>query len=85
MRRAISVILAAVLVTTPLKLVLAQAGQQEAVSVQRTAPPDSTPRKLTGKTQTGNLPQALGIMRVCNDSVVCSAGKPSVTPPRAMF
>ena len=48
MRRAISVILAAVLVTTPLELVLAQAVQQEAVSVQQTAPPDSSRHRLIG-------------------------------------
>ncbi len=48
MRRAISVILAAVLVTTPIKLVLAQAAEQEAVSVQQTAPPDSSGHRLIG-------------------------------------
>ena len=48
MRRAISVILAAILVTTPIKLVLAQTAQQEAVSVQQTAPPDSSGHRLIG-------------------------------------
>ena len=48
MRRAIAIVLSAVLVTTPLKLVLAQAHQQEAVSVQQTAPPDSSGHRLIG-------------------------------------
>ena len=48
MRRAISIVLAAILVTTPLKMVLAQAAQQEAVSVQQTVPPDSSGHRLIG-------------------------------------
>ncbi len=46
MRAALSVVLATALVTTPLKLVRAQAAQQEAVSVQQTAPPDSSGHRL---------------------------------------
>ncbi len=42
MRTALTVVLATALVTTPLKLVLAQAAEQEAVGEQQTAPPDST-------------------------------------------
>ncbi len=48
MRAALSLMLATALVTTPLKLVLAQAAQQEAVSVQQTAPPDSSGHRLIG-------------------------------------
>ncbi len=48
MRAALSVVLATALVTTPLKLVLAQAAQQEAVSVQQTAPPNSSGHRLIG-------------------------------------
>ncbi len=46
MKAALSIVLAATLVTTPLKLVLAQAAQQEAVSVQQTVPPDSSGHRL---------------------------------------
>ena len=46
MRAALSIVLAGLLVTTPLKQVLAQADQQEAVSVQRTASPDSSGHRL---------------------------------------
>ncbi len=42
MRAAVSLVLATTLVTTPLKMVLAQAAQQEAVSVQQTAPDSTT-------------------------------------------
>ena len=42
MRAAVSVVLATALVTTPLKLVLAQAAEQEAVSEQQTAPDNTT-------------------------------------------
>ena len=48
MRAALSIVLATALVTTPLKLVLAQAAQQEAVSVQQTVPPDSSGQRLIG-------------------------------------
>ncbi len=48
MRTAISLVLATALVTTPIKMVLAQAAQQEAVSVQRTTPPDSSDHRLIG-------------------------------------
>ena len=40
MRRALSIVLAGLLVMTPLQQVLAQAAQQEAVSVQQAASPD---------------------------------------------
>ena len=46
MKAALSIVLAGLLVTTPLKLALAQAAQQEAVSVQQTAPPDSSGHRL---------------------------------------
>ncbi len=46
MRAALSIVLATALITTPLKLVLAQAAKQEAVSVQQTAPPDSSRHRL---------------------------------------
>ncbi len=42
MRVAVSIVLATTLVTTPLKLVLAQAAEQEAVSEQQTAPDSTT-------------------------------------------
>jgi len=48
MKAALSIVLAGLLVTTPLKLVLAQAAQQEAVSAQQTAPPDSSGHRLIG-------------------------------------
>ena len=48
MRAIVSLVLATALVTTPLKLVLAQAAQQEAVSVQQTALPDSSGHRLIG-------------------------------------
>ena len=48
MRAVVSVVLATALVTTPIKLVLAQAAQQEAVSVQQTVPPDSSGQRLIG-------------------------------------
>ena len=48
MKAAVSIVLAGLLVTTPLKLVLAQAAQQEAVSVQQTVPPDSSGHRLIG-------------------------------------
>ena len=48
MRAIVSVVLATALVTTPLKLVLAQATQQEAVSVQQTVVPDSSGHRLIG-------------------------------------
>ncbi len=48
MKAVLSIILAGLLVTTPLKMVLAQAAQQEAVSVQQTAPPDSSSHQLIG-------------------------------------
>ncbi len=48
MRAALSIVLATALVTTPLKLVLAQAAQQEAVGVQQTVPPDSSGQRLIG-------------------------------------
>ncbi len=48
MRAALSIVLAGLLVTAPLKLVLAQAAQQEAVSVQQTVPPDSSGHRLIG-------------------------------------
>ena len=48
MKAVLSIVLAGLLVTTPLKLVLAQAAQQEAVSVQQTAPPDSSGHRLIG-------------------------------------
>ena len=44
MRRSISVILAAVLVTTPIKVVLAQAGQQESQVTATDIPSVVTPR-----------------------------------------
>ena len=46
MKAALSIVLAATLVTTPLKLVLAQAAEQEAATVQQTAPPDSSGHRL---------------------------------------
>ncbi len=52
MRRAISIILAAVLVTTPIKVVLAQAAQQEsqvtATDIPSVVPPrtDQTPARI---------------------------------------
>ena len=46
MRTIVSVVLATVLVTTPLKLVLAQAAEQEAATVQQT--PDSSSHRLIG-------------------------------------
>ena len=48
MRTAVSVLLATALVTTPIKLVLAQTAQQEAATVQQTAPPDSSGHRLIG-------------------------------------
>ena len=48
MKAALSIVLAGLLVTTPLKLVLAQTAQQEAVSVQQTVPPDSSGQRLIG-------------------------------------
>ncbi len=48
MKAALSIVLAGLLVTTPLKMVLAQAAQQEAVRVQQTAPPDSSGHRLIG-------------------------------------
>ncbi len=48
MKAALSIVLAGLLVTTPIKLVLAQAAQEEAVSVQQTAPPDSSGHRLIG-------------------------------------
>ena len=48
MKTALSIVLAATLVTTPLKLVLAHAAQQESVSVQQDAPPDSSGHRLIG-------------------------------------
>ncbi len=59
MRRAISVILAAILVTTPIKLVLAQTAQQEAVSVQQTVPPDSSGQRLIGVPPVTDSPSRL--------------------------
>ncbi len=47
MKAALSIVLAGLLVTTPLKLVLAQAAQQEAATVQQTAP-DSSGHRLIG-------------------------------------
>ena len=40
MRKALSIVLAGLLVTLPVEQVLAQAEQQEAMSVQQTVPPD---------------------------------------------
>ncbi len=49
MKAALSIVLAGLLVTTPLKLALAQAAQQEAgVSEQQAAPPDSSGQRLIG-------------------------------------
>ena len=48
LRAVLSIVLAGLLVTTPLKLVLAQTAQQEAVSVQQTASPDSKGHRLIG-------------------------------------
>ncbi len=48
MKAALSIVLAGLLVTTPLKLALAQAAQQEAVSIQQTAPPNSSGHRLIG-------------------------------------
>ncbi len=48
MRTAVSVVLATALATTPLKMVLAQAAQQEAATVQQTAPQDSSGHRLIG-------------------------------------
>ena len=48
MRAALSIVLATALVTTPLKQVFAQAAQQESVSVQQDAPPDSSGYRLIG-------------------------------------
>ena len=42
MRVAVSLVLATTLVTTPLKLVLAQAAQQQTISGQQTTAPDSS-------------------------------------------
>ena len=46
MKAALSIVLAGLLVTTPLEQVFAQAAQQEAVSVQQT--PDSSGHRLIG-------------------------------------
>ena len=46
MRAIVSLVLATALVTTPLKMVFAQAEQQEAVSVQQNALPDSSGHRL---------------------------------------
>ena len=46
MKAALSIVLAGLLVTTPLKLVLAQAAEQEAATVQQTASPDSSGHRL---------------------------------------
>ncbi len=59
MRAALSIVLAGLLVTTPLKLVLAQAAQQEAVSVQQTVPPDSSGHRLIGVTPVTANPSRL--------------------------
>ena len=48
MKTALSIVLAGLLVTTPLKQVFARAAQQEAVSVQQTAPTDSSGQRLIG-------------------------------------
>ncbi len=48
MKAALSIVLAGLLVTTPLKLALAQAAQQEAVTVQQTVAPDSSGHRLIG-------------------------------------
>ncbi len=42
MKAALSIVLAGLLVTTPLKLVLAQAAQQQTISGQQTTAPDSS-------------------------------------------
>ena len=47
MRAALSIVVATALVTTPMKLVLAQAAQQEAASIQQTAS-DSSGHRLIG-------------------------------------
>ncbi len=46
MKAALSLVLAGLLVTTPVKLALAQAAEQEAAAVQQTAPPDSSGHRL---------------------------------------
>ena len=46
MKAALSVVLAGLLATLPLKQVLAQAEQQEAATVQQTASPDSSSHRL---------------------------------------
>ena len=46
MRAALSIVLAGLLVTTPLKLVLAQAAKQETATVQQTAPDSSSHRLI---------------------------------------
>ncbi len=46
MKTALSIVLAGLLVTLPLKQVLAQAAEQEAATVQQTAPPDSSGHRL---------------------------------------
>ena len=48
MKAALSIVLAGLLVTTPLKQVFAQAAQQEAATVQQDAPPDSSGHRLIG-------------------------------------
>ena len=48
MRAAVSLMLATALVTTPLKLVLAQAAEQEAATVQQTRAQDSSGHRLIG-------------------------------------
>ena len=48
MKAALSIVLATTLLAAPLNLVLAQAAQQEAVSVQQTAPPHSSAYRLIG-------------------------------------
>ena len=48
MRAAVSLMLATALVTTPLKLVLAQAAQQDAATVQQTTAQESSGHRLIG-------------------------------------
>ncbi len=53
MRRAISIILAAILVTTPIKVVVAQAGQQESQVTATDIPSVVTPRSDQTPTRIG--------------------------------
>ncbi len=88
MRRSISVILAAVLVTTPLKVVLAQADQQElqvtATDVPSVVPPrtDQTPVRIGVPVVEPNSGAALLFAAAIRDMTTVNDSLPYVAPFR---